>query len=561
MQLLLVVVGAIAVAAIAHRKGLEPSIVVVILASAVSFIPGLPRFELQPGLILGVVIPPLIYSAALDFSFVTFARNLRPILALGVGMVLVSTFATGLVAWWVLPGLAFTPALVFGAVVAPPDAVAALAVGRKLGLPKRLMAILTGESLVNDASALTVFTLTVAAVTGEHTIFSNPFVLFFYDAVVGCLIGLLLGIVVHWIRTRLQDSGLETALGLAVPFAAYLLADEIHASGVLAVVFAGFSLGHNNLSVGFETRLQDRQVWASLDTLLETFVFAYMGLQCKFIFTGLNASGLSWPSFVVDAVLVLLAVLLIRPAWVFLAYGRDKALSTLARRLLGPDRVAARTARYEQRQQDRHPSGVLPPSSQPLSWRYLTVISWTGMRGVVTLAAAAGIPSSFPQRDVIQALAFVVAVGTLLIQGPTLPPLIRRLKISAPEEREYEAESVRSARQIIRSASEQTISDIVANPPEGVDPAMMTKYKQRFTAILDARRQTDDADEQDVAERAGSPFREVSRKLRRKMLAAQRKALTEARDKGELDDEVTRRELERLDYEEAAAWWSSTIDE
>ncbi len=538
MQLLLVVVCAIAVAAMAHRKGLEPSIVVVVLASAVSFIPGLPRFELQPDLILGVVIPPLIYSAALDFSFTSFARNLRPILALGVGMVLVTTFATGLVAWWVVPGLAFTPALVLGAVVAPPDAVAALAVGRRLGLPKRLMAILTGESLVNDATALTVFSLAVAAVTGEHTIFSNPFVLFGYDVVGGCLIGLLLGVVVHWIRLRLRDSGFETALGLAVPFAAYLLAEQIHSSGVLAVVMAGFSLGHNNASVGFETRLQDRQVWQSLDTLLETFVFAYMGLQCRFIFAELTPSGLSWPSFVVGAAVILLAVLLVRPVWVFVAYGRDLALRGLLRRV-----------------------GVRRSEGKQLSWRYLTVISWTGMRGVVTLAAAAGIPSSFPHRDVIQALAFVVAAGTLLVQGPTLPPLIRALRISAPEERRAEAESVHTARQIIRGATEDTMTELFADPPEGVDPTLLSKYQERLRALLDSRRSADDAEQETVAEQAGSPFREATRTLRRTMLAAQRQALTQARDKGELDEDVTRRELERLDYEEAAAWWSSTIDE
>jgi CPA1 family monovalent cation:H+ antiporter len=538
MQLLLVVVCAIAVAAIAHRKGLDPSIVVVVLASAVSFIPGLPRFELQPDLILGVVIPPLIYSAALDFSFTSFARNLRPILALGVGMVLVTTFATGLVAWWVVPGLAFTPALVLGAVVAPPDAVAALAVGRRLGLPKRLMAILTGESLVNDATALTVFSLAVAAVTGEHTIFSNPFVLFGYDVVGGCLIGLLLGVVVHWIRLRLRDSGFETALGLAVPFAAYLLAEQIHASGVLAVVMAGFSLGHNNASVGFETRLQDRQVWQSLDTLLETFVFAYMGLQCRFIFAELTPSGLSWPSFVVGAAVILLAVLLVRPVWVFLAYGRDMALRGLLRRV-----------------------GVRRSEGKHLSWRYLTVISWTGMRGVVTLAAAAGIPSSFPHRDVIQALAFVVAAGTLLVQGPTLPPLIRALRISAPEERRAEAESVHTARQIIRTATENTMTELFANPPEGVDRTLLSRYQERLRALLDSRRSTDDAEQETVAEQAGSPLRETTRTLRRTMLAAQRQALMQARDKGELDEDVTRRELERLDYEEAAAWWSSTIDE
>jgi CPA1 family monovalent cation:H+ antiporter len=561
MQLLLVVVGAIAVAAIAHRKGLEPSIVVVVLASLVSFIPGLPRFQLEPDLILGVVIPPLLYSAALDFSFASFARNIRPILALGVGMVLVSTFATGLVAWWVVPSLAFTPALVLGAVVAPPDAVAALAVARRLGLPKRLMAILTGESLVNDASALTVFSLTVAAVTGGHTTFSNPFLLFGYDVVGGCVIGLLLGIVVHWIRLRLRDSGLETALGLAVPFAAYLLAEQIHASGVLAVVMAGFSLGHNNASVGFETRLQDRQVWQSLDTLLETFVFAYMGLQCKFIFADINPNGLSWPSFVVGAAAILLTVLLIRPAWVFLAYGRDMAIRTLLRRIMGEERVAARNERHLQRRQERNPNG--PPPARQLSWRYLTVISWSGMRGVVTLAAAAGIPSSFPHRDIIQALAFVVAVGTLLIQGPTLPPLIRVLNISAPDERRYEAESVHTARQIIQTATEQKVKEIFADPPEGVDKELLIKYKQRFSTMLAARRPSgdDEAEQQTVAERPDSPMRDATKKLRRSMLAAQRTALTDARDKGELDDDVTRRELERLDYEEAAAWWSSSLDE
>lgn len=152
MQLLLVVVGAIAVTAVANRRGLQASIVVVVLASAVSFVPGLPRFELEPDLILSVVLPPLLYSAALDFSVYSLARNLRPILSLGVGMVVVSTLVTGVVANWVVPGLGLVSALVLGAVVAPPDAVSAVAIGRKLGLPKRLMTILTGESLVNDAT-------------------------------------------------------------------------------------------------------------------------------------------------------------------------------------------------------------------------------------------------------------------------------------------------------------------------------------------------------------------------------------------------------------------------
>jgi CPA1 family monovalent cation:H+ antiporter len=516
IQLLLVVVGAIAVTAIAHRRGMQPSLVVVVLAAAVSFVPGLPRFELDPELILSVVLPPLLYSAALNFSFASFARNVRPIFALGVGMVVVSTLVTGVVAWWVVPGLTLVPALVLGAVVAPPDAVAGLAVGRRLGLPKRLMAILTGESLVNDAAALTIFTLTVAAVTGEHTIFANPLALFGYAAAVGVATGLVLGLVVHWIRMRLRESGLETALGLVVPFAAYLLAEELHASGVLAVVMAGFVLGHKNTNAGFETRLQGRQVWSSVDVLLEAFVFAYMGLQCRFVFADLRDE--SWVEFTLAAAAVLVVVLVVRPLWVFVFYGRH----TLVRKL---------------RKQG------------PLPWKYFVVISWMGMRGVVTLAAAAGVPASVPGRESIQALAFVVAVGTLLIQGPTLPWLIRKLGIEAPHEQEQEAEATRQAKELSREAAKQAMVDFYRQPPAGVDQAALDQLKSHFMAAMEARRTADNELDEAVAPR----FRETAKVMRQNVLAAQRQALAQARDDGRLDDEVVRRELERLDYEEAAA--------
>jgi CPA1 family monovalent cation:H+ antiporter len=512
IQLLVVVFGAIVVTALAHRRGLQPALVVVVLASAVSFIPGLPRFELDPRLILSVVLPPLLYSAALNFSFSSFRRNLRPILLLGVSMVVVSTLVTGVVAAWVIPGLTLVPALVLGAVVAPPDAVAALAVGRKLGLPKRLMAILTGESLVNDAAALTIFTLTVAAATGEQTLFGNPVLLFVYGAVVGTVAGLVLGLVVHWVRLRLRESALETALGLLVPFAAYLLAEELHASGVLAVVMAGFTLGAKDSSAGFATRLQARQVWMSLDALLEAFVFAYMGLQCRFVFADLHVSG--W--FIAQAFIILFVVLAVRPVWVFLSYGRNAFIGRLVKR------------------------------RPPFSWKYVTVISWTGMRGVVTLAAAAGVPASVPGRDVIQALAFIVAVGTLLIQGPTLPPLIRKLGISTEDEQHAEAEEARRARQVADTAAKQAVVAIYRQPPPDVDPAVLERYKQHYVAALEARRTADE----DLDEVDSHAWRDTTKTLRRSVLAAQREALTQADD---LDDETVRRELERLDYEEAAA--------
>nr|WP_232328440.1 Na+/H+ antiporter [Kibdelosporangium sp. MJ126-NF4]CTQ92628.1 Na+/H+ antiporter [Kibdelosporangium sp. MJ126-NF4] len=521
IQLLLVVVGAIAVTAVAHRRGMQPSLVVVILAAAVSFIPGLPRFELEPELILSVVLPPLLYSAALNFSFPTFARNLRPIVALGVGMVVVSTLATGVVAWWIVPGLTLVPALVLGAVVAPPDAVAGLAVGRELGLPKRLMAILTGESLVNDAAALTIFSLTVAAVTGDHTFIENPFLLFVYSAVVGALIGFVLGNAVHLIRMRLRESGLETALGLVVPFAAYLLAEEVHASGVLAVVMAGFVLGHHNTEAGFATRLQARQVWSSLDVLLEAFVFAYMGLQCRFVFAELHPG--DWLKFAVAAVAVLLTVLVVRPLWMAVTYGRTALMLKLVRR--------------RQRR------------GEPLPWKYFVVMSWMGMRGVVTLAAAAGVPESVPGRDAIQALAFVVAVGTLLIQGPTLPLLIRKLDITAPQEQAEEEAANHKARQVSMNAVKQAMIDLYHQPPPGLSKEVVEKFKERYLAAAQARRAVDD----DMDSRVRS-LREATMTVRRTMLAAQRQALAKARDSGELDDETVRRELDRLDYEEAAAF-------
>ncbi|RIQ27128.1 Na+/H+ antiporter [Jiangella rhizosphaerae] len=539
IQLLLVVVGAIAVTAVANRRGLQPSIVVVVLASAVSFVPGLPRFELDPELILSVVLPPLLYSAALDFSVYSLARNLRPILSLGVGMVIVSTLVTGAVANWVVPGLGVVAALVLGAVVAPPDAVSAVAIGRKLGLPKRLMTILTGESLVNDATALTIFTLAVAAATGSHPFIDNAILLFLYATVVGCGVGLALAAGVHWARQRLGESGLETVLGLVVPFAAYLFAEELHGSGVLAVVTAGFWLGHHDADAGFATRLQGRQVWRSLDTLLEAFVFAYMGLQCKFVFDDLPIHGDEWGRFVLSAVVVLLTVLLIRPFWVFLTYGqrvlRRRYLSFLPRRPRRPD------------------------ATRPLPRAQLLVVSWSGMRGVVTMAAAAGVPAMtasgepFPGRSIIQALAFVVAVGSLLIQVPTLPMLVRRLGISADDERAAETAATRRARHIARAAAERALRDLLAEPPSGVDPAAMTAIRERMAAAMRARQSADDRDvEVEEAERSPA-VRQAMLTVRREMLAAQRRALTAARDAGELDDEVMRRELERLDYEEAAA--------
>jgi len=321
---------------------------------------------------------------------------------------------------------------------------------------------------------------------------------------------------VHWLRTRLRESALETALGIIVPFAAYLLAEELHASGVLSVVMAGFVLGSKDSTAGFATRLQAREVWKSLDTLLEAFVFAYMGLQCRFVFADLHVSWL----FALQALTILLVVILVRPVWVFFTYGRKWVLARI---------------------------GV--PYRNRLPWQHLVVISWTGMRGVVTLAAAAGVPADVPGRDLIQALAFIVAVGTLLIQGPTLPWVIRRLKISNEAEQAEDAEAMRQARTVAAASAKDTVTAFYKSPPPGVSPALLDGLRRHYTAVAEARRSADaEMDE------AGAPsLREMARTLRREILAAQREALTDAVARGDIDEGTARRELERLDYEEAAA--------
>ncbi|MGD8167477.1 Na+/H+ antiporter [Herbiconiux sp. P16] len=549
VQLLLVIVGAIALTGLAQRRGLQPALVITLVGFAASFIPGFTGIELDSDIILGLVLPPLLYSAALNFSFFSFMRNLRPIIGLGVGLVVVTTLVVGVFAAWAVPALTFGAAIILGAIVSPPDAVAAVAIGRKLGLPKRVMSILTGESLVNDAAALTLFSIGVAAVAGTHTIFDNPILLFLYSAVVGIVVGVVLAWVSMLIRRLLKDSGLETVLGLIVPFAAYLLAEQLEASGVLAVVAAGFVVGTNASRAGYATRLQERQVWSSLDVLLEAFVFAYIGLQLRFVIQDLTDAGQSVWAVFGAGLLVLLVVLLIRPAWVFLSFGRNYFTDRLMRRKMASDvRIRERIARENEIRVARGRR----PRQYPvfLDWRESVVVSWTGMRGVVTLAAAAGVPlllangQPFPGRAEIQAIAFIVAVGTLLVQGLTLPALIRSLKLSDPKQDAYDREQSELARKVAEDASKKEFATFMEAPPPGMPPELL----ERVQAMV--ARQSDDA------ERAPDPtageFGQAFGALYRRVLQAQRTAVVAERDKNNLDDDAAREFLEQLDYQEAA---------
>jgi Na+/H+ antiporter len=507
-EVLLLLVASLAVTTLARRLNWSAPLLLVAIGLAASFIPGVPAFELDPHLILVLVLPPLLYSAALESSYLNIKSNLRAISLLSVGLVLATTVVVGLVAHMVMPQLSLAAALVLGAVIAPPDAVAAVSIGRKLGLPRRAMTILAGESLGNDASALTAYRVAVAAATGSASIsFGSSVLTFLISAIGGIAIGYVLGVIVHAVRQRIGDGVLESALGMLVPFGTYLLAEAVETSGVLAVVVAGLYLGHNAPRAGFSTRLQETAVWRSADVLLESLVFALIGLQLKAMVEG----DISW-GLVAGAAIVLAVTILIRFAWVF--------PGTYLPRLLSK-RIRAR---------EPNPG-----------WRSIIVIGWAGMRGVVSLAAASAIPHEMRGREVVIFCTFVVTVGTLLLQGMTLPFVIRKLGVRGGEQ---QTDALAEA-QVQHRAAEASITrldeELVANTaPDHVVERLRGVAEMRGNAAW----------ERLGRQEAESPAA-AHRRLRRVMLDAEREVFVAARDAREIDDEVLRRVLRELDLEEA----------
>src|SRR4051795_1223837 len=392
LLLLALVTGALAVTWVCRRLDISAPLVLVVAGIAASFIPGVETVQFDPNVVLFAVLTPLLYSSALESSFLGIRQNLRPIGLLAVGLPVFSAFAVGIVAWWLVPGLTLPAALVLGAVVAPPDAVSALSVGRRLGLPRRVMTILGGESLINDATALTLFRVFIAAAAGTGATVLGGVGMFVLAAVGGTAVGLAVGWVVHRVRTRLDDPLVESALGLLVPFGVYLLAEGLHGSGVLAVVVAGIYLGYRAPETGYATRLQDQAVWQAIDTILESVVFALIGLQLTAV---VRDAGAGW-ELIGYGLVVTAAGVLARPVWVFPATSLPRVLFRGIRR-----------------------NDPVP------SWRVPAVIAWSGMRGAVTLAAAFIIPAAVPGRERLVFLAFFVTVATLLLHGLTLPAVIR----------------------------------------------------------------------------------------------------------------------------------------
>jgi CPA1 family monovalent cation:H+ antiporter len=544
-QILIVMMAAIGLTIFAERKGFQASLFLAMVGIAVSFVPGLPRTELEPDIILGLVLPPLLFSAAVNFSFFSFMRRLGSILNMGMALILVSTIAIGALLGWLYPVMSLPAALILGAVIAPIDAVSAVAIGAKLKLPNRLMTVLKGESLINDAAALALFSAAVAAATGGKMPIDNAALYFLFAAGVGAILGIFMGGIVHQLRRYLHNPTMVTALTIITPFAAYMLAEELAASGVMAVVFAGLSLGHNSSDLKFDGRIQQREFLSVVDALLEAFVFAYMGLQFRFVVEDAIGHGYSLGTLAGLSGLTLVAVILVRIVWVMFSAMLSKW--SYPRRKQGFERrLASINARPNRR--GRRGRSADAKLAEPLGWRENLVLGWSGMRGVVTLAAAAGTPlmtaagAPLTERDLIVTVAFAVALGTLILQGLSLPWLIQWLGLTNEGDRAYRRSQLALARTATQNASIAKLQEIrdAQSDDSGIRLSEKMLANARRDLTIGAGRGMDSAE-----------GREHMMAIVSAVQAARRGALIAERDAERLDDEIVREMLEDIDLEQA----------
>ncbi len=503
-------VGVLAGVAVAGRIGVPAPLLLVVAGVAASFLPFVPQVHLAPEVVLLGLLPPLLYSAAITSSLVDFNANRRSILLLSVGLVLFTTAGVGWLVHALVPDVGWPIAFALGAVVAPPDAVAATAVGRTIGLPRRVVTILEGESLFNDATALVSLRTAVAAASvGVET--WRVGVDFLVASVGGVLVGLLAFVVVARLRRRIADPVLDVALSFVIPFASYLAAEELHASGVIAVVVAGLLLGHQApVLQTARSRIAERINWRTIAFLLENTVFALIGLQAQWLFQDLAHSSLSGTRIVVVCLATLAAVIVLRMVWMF-----------GARYLLvrpGPDPV----------------TGHAPP------WSFTVLLGWAGMRGVVTLAAAFVIPEDARHREVLLVVAFTVVAGTLLIQGLSLPWLARRLHVPSPDPRDDALARATLLQQASKAALEE-LDEIEYDDRAGVTEVIRQRLDQRNFAAWERLGTTPDEE---------SPAA-LYHRIRTRMIDAERRRILEIRGSGHVPSEVIADVLASLDVEES----------
>ncbi len=509
ISLLVAVAG---LAAAARAVDVPYPIVLVAGGLVLGFVPGLPEVSLEPELVLVIFLPPLLYSAAFFANLHDLKRDIRAISMLAIGLVLTTMCTVAVVAHALVDGLPWAAAFALGAIVAPTDPVAATTVARRLAVPRRIVSVIEGESLVNDGTALVAYRVAVAAAVGGGFSFWEAGQTFVLGALAGVAIGLAAGALIAEIRRRLDDVPVEITISLLSGYAGYLPAEAVGASGVLAAVTAGIVLGWRAPRISTaRMRIQGYAVWDTLVFLLNALLFVLIGLQLPLILDGL--SGQSPWSLLGEAAAVSLVVILTRVAWI-------------------------NTTPYVIRALDRRPQ----QRQRRQGWRPRMIAAWAGMRGSVSLAAALALPADFPQRDVVLFLTFAVIFTTLVLQGLTLPALIRRLAVvdDGADEREElagrRAAAERALARIEELGSEEWTRD------DTVD-RMRRMYEYRRSRLAARAGETDDGDGYEHRSRK-------YQKMVRDVLDAQRAELVRLRNSGAISNEIMHRLERELDLED-----------
>jgi Na+/H+ antiporter len=506
VTLVALVAAVLATTALCRRFDLSPPLVLIVVGITGSYLPFVPDLHLRPEVVLLGLLPPLLYAATLQASLVDFNANRRSILLLSVGLVAFTAAGIAVLVHALLPDIGWKGAFAIGAVVAPPDAIAASAIGRRIGLPRRIVTILEGESLLNDATALVTLNTALGATVVWYLVARD----FALAAGGGVLVGLAFFFGIGFIRKHVTDPVFDSALSFVTPFAAYIAAEEINASGVLSVVVAGLLLGHKApILQTAQSRIAERMNWRSIAFLLEGSVFLLIGLQARSIIVAAGHDSLGAGRIAGICGLTLVAVIVLRVAWVF-----------VARYLIvrpGPDGQ----------------TGQKPP------WTYTLLLGWAGMRGVVTLAAAFVIPISMPHREVLLLIAFTVTAGTLFVQGMTLPWLARRLRVPSPDPT---ADALARAN-LLHQASQAGLAELDCMEEE--DPHAV------FETLRDRVERRDYAAWERVGAAEAETPSEIYGRRRLVMIEAERKRVLEIRSTGTVAHEVVEEVLAMLDVEES----------
>jgi monovalent cation/hydrogen antiporter len=524
----------VAVRWISEKTGLPSAALLTIGGIVYAILPG-PNVQLEPKLVMTFVIPPLLYSAALDSSLIDIRRNMRTVISLSVALVLATALLIGLGFSLFVTGATLAAGVALGAAVAPPDPVAALAVGRKVGLPSNLVTIIQGEGLLNDATALTLLSVAVAAATGAGFSFPAAVGQFVIAAAGGVIVGIGVAYAVRLLRRIRADPISANAVALATPFAAYLLGEALHVSGVLAVVVAGLIIGHDapRMATG-ASRLQSNAVWRLVDFLLEGLVFLLIGQQLPALLDKL--SDYSTSTIIIAVAITVGVVLLLRPLWLVLTQLLPRSLHTRLGGEASADDSDDANVRGKRRE-------------KPLNGKEVVALSWAGTRGVITLAAIFALPDPFPDRDLLQFCAFVVVLVTLIGQGLTFAPLVSRLGLRANEaDKARQRNEARSAS--VRAALDR-LDEIQHEQHDHVEDKAIENMRRLLGLRLERyRRRLDLLEKAESDEVPHSPQYEAALGVRRAVIDAQREELVRWRDAGRLSDEGLRVLERELDHEE-----------